>query len=153
MSQLKKKQHWQHKCFDPFLRERADRPFKWGESDCAIFCADAIHAITGTDIAADFRGQYTTRLGALRTIAKVTGGSTVVDAAAYCAAKHGMTEHAHPLMAKRGDLVIIENAGDLICGVIHLNGIHAVSVAESGLVRLPIADLNGKPNVVRAWSI
>jgi len=56
-------------------------------------------------------------------------------------------------MAKRGDLVIVDNEGTLIAGVIHLNGIHAVSVSETGLVRLPIADTNGKPNIVRAWSV
>jgi hypothetical protein len=50
-------------------------------------------------------------------------------------------------MAKRGDLVIIDNAGTLIAGVVHLNGRHVVSVSETGLVRLPIT------NVVRAWSL
>jgi hypothetical protein len=92
-------------------------------------------------------------LGGISTIQQVTGGTSVADAAAYCANKHGLIEHAYPLMAKRGDLVVIENGGSLIAGVIHLNGFHAVSVSETGLVRLPIADLSGKPNVVRAWSI
>lgn len=153
MSQLKKNLHWEHKCFGAFLRERGDVPFAWGVNDCALFVADAILANTGTDIATDFRGKYTTELGARRTIAKVTGGTTVADAAAYCASKHGLTEHAHPLMAKRGDLVVLESAGELICGIVHLNGTHVVSVSENGVVRLPIADPLGKPNVVRAWSI
>ena len=128
-------------------------PFAWGSNDCALFAADAILANTGTDIADDFRGKYTTQLGALKTIREVTGGTTIADAAAYCANKHGLVEHTHPLMAKRGDLVVIDNGGTLIAAVIHLNGYHAVSVSETGLVRLPIADHNGKPNIVRAWSI
>lgn len=150
---LKKHEYWATRHFDSFLRERAKMPFAWGSNDCATFAADAILANTGTDVAEDFRGKYTTQLGALRTIQQVTGGTTVADAAAYCAAKHGLIEHTHPLMAKRGDLVVIENDGNLIAAVVHLNGYHAVSVSETGLVRLPIADHNGKPNVVRAWSI
>jgi hypothetical protein len=150
MSKLVKKPH---QCFDAFLRERENAPFAWGSNDCALFSADAIHANTGTDIAADFRGKYTTELGALRAIQEVAGGTTIVDAVAYCANKHAMTEHIHPLMAKRGDLVIVANAGALICGVVHLNGIHIVSVSETGTVRLPLADAKGKPNVVRAWSV
>jgi hypothetical protein len=150
---LTKHEHWHTRAFDPFLRERANMPFEWGTNDCATFAADAILANTGIDIADDFRGKYTTQLGALKTIREVTGGTSVADAAAYCAAKHGLVEHTYPLMAKRGDLVVIENDGNLIAGVVHLNGFHAISVSEAGLVRLPIADHNGKPNVVRAWSV
>ncbi|WP_213805763.1 hypothetical protein [Granulicella sp. dw_53] len=150
---LAKHPHWREKHFHAFLLERSDIPFAWGTNDCALFAADAIQACTGIDIAADFRGKYTTQLGALRTISKLTGGSSIVDAATYCAEKHNLTEHTHPLMAKRGDLVVIDNAGTLIAGVVHLNGREVISVSENGLVRLPIADLNGQPNVVRAWSI
>ncbi len=149
----KRKDHWATRHFDTFLRERANAPFAWGVNDCALFSADAVESILGIDIADDFRGKYSTQLGAIRTIQKVTGGTSVADAAAYCAAKHGLIEHTYPLMAKRGDLVVIENGGNLIAAVVHLNGHHAVSVSETGLVRLPIADHNGKPNVVRAWSI
>jgi hypothetical protein len=144
---------WDTYAFDPFLSERADMPFEWGSNDCALFAADAILANTGTDVADDFRGKYTTQLGALKTIREVTGGTTIADAAAYCANKYGLFEHEFPLMAKRGDLVVIDNLGTLIAGVVHLNGHDAISVSETGLVRLPIADLKGKPNIVRAWSI
>jgi hypothetical protein len=150
---MKKHDHWHTRKFDPFLREREKMPFAWGTNDCALFAADAILANTGIDIAADFRGKYTTQLGALRTIQEVTGGTSVADAAAYCANKHGLLEHTHPLLAKRGDLVVIENDENLIAGVVHLNGFHVISVSEKGLVRLPMADANGKPNVVRGWSI
>jgi hypothetical protein len=150
---LTKLDHWHTRAFDPFLRERANMPFEWGKNDCALFAADAILANTGIDIADDFRGKYTTQLGALRIISKITGGTSVADAAAYCATKHGLVEHTHPLLAKRGDLVVIENDGNLIAGVVHLNGMHVISVSETGLVRLPIADLKGRPNVVRAWSV
>src|SRR5690348_10475155 len=116
---LKKHEHWQTRHFHAFLMERCDQPFAWGTNDCALFAADAILANTGTDIAAEFRGLYTTERGAFEAIWKVTGGSTVADAAAYCASKHGLVEHEHPLMAKRGDLVVVENGGSFIAGVVH----------------------------------
>lgn len=150
---LTKHENWHTRKFDPFLRKRAEAPFEWGANDCCTFAADAILANTGVDIASEFRGKYTTQLGALRTIQEVTGGTTVADAAAYCAEKHGLVEHTYPLMAKRGDLVVINNGGNLIAGVVHLNGRHVISVSEDGLVRLPLADLTGKPNVVRSWSV
>lgn len=144
---IQRRQNWDTQHFHQFLLDHANKPFAWGSHDCALFAANAVEAITGVDIAADFRGKYTTQLGALRTISKITDGSTVTDAVAHCAEKHGLVEHVHPLMAKRGDLVIIDNAGTLIAGVVHLNGRHVVSASETGLVRLPIT------NIVRAWSL
>jgi hypothetical protein len=150
---MKKHLHWHTRSFDKFLREREMMPFAWGTNDCCIFAADAILANTGVDIADDFRGKYSTQLGAFKTIREVTGGISPADAAAHCAAKHGLIELKHPLNAKRGDLVLIEKAGALIAGVIHLNGYHVISVSDTGLVRLPVIDPTGKPNVVRAWSV
>lgn len=144
---LPRKQQWDTSHFNQFLIDHANKPFEWGNHDCALFAANAVEAITGVDIASEFRDKYTTQLGALRAISKITNGSTVVDAVAHCANKHGLVEHTYPLMAKRGDLVIIDNEGTLIAGVVHLNGRHVISVSETGLVRLPIT------NIVRAWSL
>ena len=52
-----------------------------------------------------------------------------------------------PLMARRGDLVVVEDAGRLIAGLVHLNGSWAVSVGAAGLKLLP---LNA---VRRAWKV
>jgi hypothetical protein len=144
---MKKKEHWLTGSFHDFIIERKDVPFAWGTNDCAIFAADAIQSITGVDIAEDFRGLYTTERGAMKAIKKVAGGSTIADAAAYCAEKHGLVEHQYPLMAKRGDLVIIKNRdGKEIAGVIGLNG-HPLSPGDNGLVQFSILD------VTRAWSL
>lgn len=130
-----------------FIESRLLTPFRWGANDCATFAADAIEAITGVDVAEDFRDKYNTKLGAFKTIKKVTGGSTVVDAAAYCAVKHGMKEHDYPLMAKRGDLVIVRNnAGEEIAGIVGLNGRHVWVPSNEGLVQISIVD------VIRSWS-
>ena len=142
---LIRKQNWEDDGdFHGFLMARAKMPFVWGGNDCALFAADAIESITGTDIAADFRGKYTDETGAFAAIKSVCDGTTVADAAAYCAGKFELMELKHPLMAKRGDLVVMEDSGRLIAGVVHLNG-HLVSVGEDGLKVLPITAVR------RAW--
>ena len=127
------------------LYSRIDMPFEWGVHDCCLFAANAIEAMHGVDIADDFRGKYSDQASAMALIKSVTGGASIEDAAAWCAKKHGLTEHTFPLMAQRGDLVIINNGGNLIAGVVHLNGRHVVSISESGPVRLSILA------IVRAW--
>lgn len=140
-------EHWATRTFHQFLLDRAKMPFAWGQNDCALFAADAIEAFTGTDIAAAFRGKYSDEAGAMAAVREVTGGTTLTDAAAWCAAKYNMVELEHPLMAQRGDLVIVEDAGRDIAGIVHLSGRHVVSVGEDGLKRLCIT------KVRRAWRV
>jgi len=103
--------------------------------------------MTGVDIAADFRGKYTNEASALALIKQLAGGSTVADAAAWCAAKHGLVEREYPLMAQRGDLVVLEDSGRLIAGLIHLSGRHIVAAGETGLKRILITAAK------RAWKV
>jgi hypothetical protein len=145
---LTRVQHWDTRALHEFLLARASAPFAWGAHDCALFAADAIQAMTGVDIAEDFRGKYSDEAGAIAAIGEVCGGSTVADAAAYCAQKHGLAEWGMPLLARRGDLVVVRNGdGSLIAGLIHLNGRHIVAAGEKGLLRLPIR------NALRAWHV
>lgn len=144
---LKRIEHWRTRAYHQFLLDRARAPFAWGENDCALFAADGILAQTGTDVAADFRGKYTDEAGAFATIKTVCGGTTVADAAAYCAQKFGMTELDHPLMAQRGDLAIVEDSGNLVAGLIHLNGRDIAVVGTQGLHRIPITSIQ------RAWGV
>lgn len=146
---LQRTTHWATRELHEFLLQRAQAPFAWGVNDCALFAADAIRNMTGEDIAADFRGKYTDEAGAWKTAASVTGiaNATVADCAAWCAAKAGLAEWQPARMAQRGDLAIVRNGAREISGIVHLNGRHVVSVAETGLVRLPITA------IVRAWHV
>jgi hypothetical protein len=104
--------------------------------------------MTGVDVASDFRGRYSTAIGALRAIRKVTGGSTVADAAAYCAHKYQLPELPHRFLAKRGDLVLVEQSpGDLVMGLVHLTGSYVVAPGDAGLHRLQLAEIK------KAWRI
>lgn len=144
---LTRAEHWATREFHDFLMARKVVPFRWGTNDCALFCADGIASITGTDIASEFRGQYKTERGALAAINRVAGGKDIADAAAWCAQKHEMPEWDYPLRAQRGDLVVIEDAKRLISGLVHLDGRHVVAPGKEGLRRLSIL------NVRRAWRV
>lgn len=150
---LKRTKHWLTRELDAFLRDHAHDTFAWGKNDCCLFAADALEAFTGVDIADDFRGRYDDEVSAFALIKTVTGGETVADAAAHCAAKHSLTEWANkdgkplPLMARRGDLCIVDNAGRMIAGIVDLSGAFVACMGEAGIIRLSIR------RVVRAWHV
>lgn len=148
---LKRQKHWATRGYHSFLLARAKTPFRWGVNDCALFAADGVKAITGVDIAAEFRGRYSDEASAMALIKSVTGGATVADAAAWCAAKHGLVEWLDkkgaptPLFARRGDLVTFKApTGALVAGLVHLSG-QIVAIGEGGLFRFPIS------KALRAW--
>lgn len=77
-------------------------PFAWGQSDCAIFAADAIRAITGDDIAAGYRGAYSDAAGAVLTLQE----AGFIDLAEMAAAHLPEIE---PIMAQAGDIVALQS--------------------------------------------
>ena len=50
------------------VRTQRDAPFAWGTHDCALWAADGMLAVSGVDIGADFRGTYSTAMGALKAL-------------------------------------------------------------------------------------
>lgn len=146
---LTRSPHWATQAYHQFLVDRSATPFKYGVNDCCLFCADGIEAMTGVDIDSDFRGKYTDAASALAVIAKVTGipNATIEDGVAFCAAKHGLVEWKYPLMAQRGDLIVLEDSGNIVAGLVHLSGRDIVVAGEDGLKRLPITSIK------RAWHV
>src|ERR1700691_1270088 len=85
--------------------------FRWGHFDCALFAAGAIHAMTGTDLAADFRGKYHDEAGGrpffARAMAHPGGVLRLVDL----------------VFAARGDLVLTNNGStEPGLGIVGLDG-------------------------------
>jgi hypothetical protein len=78
-------------------------PFAWG-SDCAIFVADCLLAMTGEDAAAGFRGRYKTAAGALKALKKAGHNDLLSLVSAHL-------EEIPILMAGEGDIAAFENAG------------------------------------------
>ena len=147
MPVIKRSSTWVTQELNQFLADNANAQFVWGTLDCSLFAADAIKAMTGVDIAADFRGKYNDKASAFALIHTLTGGTTVADAAAYCANKYGLVEWKHPLCAQRGDLVCVDNGGTIIAGIVDLSGKRVACLGESGILRVAIS------NILCAWHV
>lgn len=126
-----------------FFQANLNRPFEWGSWDCCLFVADAILAMTGTDIASAWRGKYSDEKGA---VALVGGAGSWPDRlsrlAAQVALEHGMAEVA-PLFAQRGDMVVTTQC----LGLVGFTGQHVLVIPESGFAAV------GLEQIVRAWRV
>lgn len=83
-----------------FISDNNKKPFTWGEHDCCLFAANAIREITGFDYAEELRGSYSTIKEAVVILNKIGGVKKL--ASSY------LSEEINPMMAQRGDLVLIE---------------------------------------------
>ena len=142
---MQRRSDWQA-TLDEFLRAHQDRPFEYGKWDCCLFVCDAIVEMTGVDLAASYRGRYSTRAGAVRAIREQLGTVSVWAVAANAAATHSMQEvpvtHAH-----RGDMVLVGRVRDYSLGLVALNGRDVIVASKRGLWRLPLSC------AVRAWRV
>ncbi|MBS0427612.1 MAG: hypothetical protein JSR41_10040 [Proteobacteria bacterium] len=116
--------NWQA-ALSTFIAERRSTPFAWGSNDCCLFAADAVHAMTGVDPAAELRG-YSSALDAARLV-EARGGLARIAAGA-------LGEPVAPVFASVGDVVLIENEGRELLAL--CNGTTALAPGELGLVVL-----------------
>lgn len=129
-----------------YLEERRYAEFGYGTHDCCTFVGDAILAMTGTDIAADFRQSYHSSLGALRRICAYTGRMTVESVAEAVMRAHGLPE-IPPGHAMRGDAVLVKQPeSDDVLGLISLGGT-IFAAAERGWHTFPVSCAR------RAWRV
>lgn len=115
---------------DAFLASVRARAFVWGEHDCGLFTADAVLAMTGTDIAADYRNTYSTAREAV----------SLRVAADDIAQRFDIKPQAVKL-ARRGDVVVIEKAFGVCLGRV------AAAPASTGL------EFPTMRNATAAWRI
>ncbi|HXJ41389.1 MAG TPA: hypothetical protein VNH18_19060 [Bryobacteraceae bacterium] len=128
---------WQSRLERFISAHRADT-FAYGRWDCCLFVCSAIEAMTGTDIAARFRGKYTSRRGAMAAVREVTGRASVRSVAEDAAMQFEMP--TIPVrQAKRGDMALIQRGGGPSLGLVSLNGRDVLVVGEGGLVAVPIS--------------
>jgi hypothetical protein len=108
-----------------------DLPFAWGHHDCATWAFDLRRDLTGgEDVAAQWRGRYSTPLGARRIMRKL--GWQDIEAMGRDLLGAPL---ATPLLAQRGDLVL--GGEERAFGV--CTGARAAFVSPDGLVQLPLA--------------
>jgi hypothetical protein len=89
--------NWPEK-LDEVLVANRDRTFAYGTFDCALFAADVVKEITGTDYAAELRG-YDSQLSAYRIVKQFGSIESMVT-------KLLGKEPIHPSGAHRGDVVL-----------------------------------------------
>lgn len=117
-----------------YLDRVAEDPFRWGQHDCALFAAGAIKAMTGFDPAADLRGTYSTKTGALEALREHCAGTLLRTAVHWLGAPKSIHQ------VKRGDIVMRDRFTLGVCV-----GLHSYFVGEGpgtiGLVPLPTHSL------------
>lgn len=108
-----------------------DRPFHWGRHDCATFAFDLRRALAcGPDVAALWRGRYSTARGAVRVMHRL-GWSSLEAAGCDLLGEPLATVH----LAQRGDLVLADTGlGFGIC-----LGARAAGMAPEGLILVPLS--------------
>ena len=87
-----------------------EKPFEWGSHDCAIFAADAILAMTDVDLAAGFRGHYSTEIGGARRL-RSAGHSDQLQLAA------SLLPEIDPAFATDGDVCAFDTSGWSVLGL------------------------------------
>lgn len=92
-----------------YIAEARDRRFAWGEQDCILFAAGAALAMTGHDIAAEYRGQYRNRKEAM-AILRAKGKGTLLKTL------DATLPRRKPSRARRGDFVWFDGAVGVCTG-------------------------------------
>ena len=131
---------------EAYLAKNQLRSFRYGLWDCALFVADAIEAMTGTDIAACYRDRYRTRSKARRVAASLGGKTSVQAIAESVTQAHGMPE-VPVLQASRGDLALIRRPRDYSFGLVALNGTELLIALKVGFGAIPLG------RACRAWRV
>ncbi|NTG07160.1 DUF6950 family protein [Rhizobium rhizogenes] len=111
-----------------YIHSVAKASFEWGGHDCALFSAGAVEAMTGVDIAADYRGRYTTLAGGLRLL-KRKRFDNHADLAA------SLFDEIPVAMASVGDIAAIkvDTGGIYALGVVQGPRIYVVRPGEAGI--------------------
>ncbi len=122
---------------------RRGRSFQWGVHDCCTFACDVIRDAGGVDYAAPFRGRYRSAAGAARVLRRFAGGG--LEAAAEKIAQDNGLEEVPPLMAQRGDFVLLDAAAGPALGV--CLGATFIAAGPAGAVTLPLKRAR------RAWRV
>jgi hypothetical protein len=122
-------EHWERLLAAAIDTARA-KPFVWGVHDCPTFAFETRMILTdGDDVAALWRGRYTTALGGERVMRRLGWASLEEMGRALL----GEPRQA-VLLTQRGDVVLADTGlGFGIC-----TGASAVGMAPEGLVTVPL---------------
>jgi hypothetical protein len=122
-------ENWERRLAEAIDAARG-RPFVWGIHDCPTFAFQTRMILTGgEDVAALWRGRYTTALGGQRVMRRLGWGSLEDMGRALLGEPRPAV-----LLAQRGDIVLADTGlGFGVCV-----GASAVGIAPVGLVTVPL---------------
>ncbi|MFE3836065.1 DUF6950 family protein [Pseudogemmobacter sonorensis] len=126
---IKRTPGWQRR-LAVYLGTVARSPFAFGSQDCALFAAGAVEAMTGTDLAASYRGRYTTLRGGLRIMRR----DGFADHIAFFG--HHLPDRDGP--PQPGDLAVVPTDDGPALGVVQGDQIYVTS--PGGLALVPLGD-------------
>lgn len=115
---------WQSRLHN-YLSSVYQTPFKYGVFDCGVFSSEAIEAMTGADLASQFRGRYTTRKEALKLVGTME----------QVAERSGL-KPVPVVFGQRGDLAVIRSGVKSSLGIVSLHGNDVLSPGKDGLMRV-----------------
>jgi hypothetical protein len=113
-----------------YLAACREKPFAYGEHDCARFAAGAVEAVTGTDPSAGLGIRYTTLLGGRRALA----ARGYRDPIAFVRERF---EEIAPALARVGDLAVIETVTGRALAVVG-GAVVFAPAPDGGLRMLPL---------------
>jgi hypothetical protein len=131
-----KRPDWRER-LERFVLEHSERPFVWGISDCVLFVADAILAMTGVDVAASYRERYSSEAGA-QTLMNGRSLEQMMNEAL------GIPLPV-PRFARFGDPCLVSIPSGMTAGLVM--GEHVAVQGPSRVVRVPVRC------VVAAWRL
>lgn len=112
-----------------YLQQQKKAPFKWGENDCILFAAKAYEAMTGINHYQKYLGYENEEQA--RDILEAHNG---LDGAI---SKFLGPGHRNPMLAKRGDIVLLK-LKQLTCGVVDDSGQKVAAPGIDGIIRYPL---------------
>lgn len=112
-----------------YLAGCAKTPFAEGSHDCALFAAGAVEAMTGRNMAADWRGRYTTIRGGIRVLRRAGHDDHIALAASL------FPETSTPQL---GDIAVMPTERGPALGIVQGPGQGVYLPGEFGLVVVPI---------------
>lgn len=138
MTELRRYPDWQVR-LTAYLQRVVRHRFAWGEHDCALFVAGGIEAMTGTDLAAEYRGRYGSLHEGLRHLRGSGIARDHVDLAA------SLLPEIAPAFARAGDAAMVDAPEGRALGLVQGAQIYVLRPDGLGLVSLIDAQ--------RAWRV
>lgn len=92
-----------------FIDANRSRSFEWGQWDCILMACSAVEAQTGVDPAAEYRGRYTDKEGAMLALRELGKGTLIRT-------MNDVFPRRPVGKARRGDLVMFDGAAGVCMG-------------------------------------